>query len=399
MPRHPLQRHGRVDELLHLRVVPVHVRQLLAELQRLPQRDMQRAGACRHQLRHHVHIGIGHVQRPSHVPDGRPCRHGSKGHDLRHMVVAVLPPDVVHHLAPARIAEVHVDIRHGHALRVQKPLEVQVVLHGIDIRDLQAIGHHGARRAAAPRPHRYLLALGVPHEIRHDEEVVREPHLLDHVQLIVQLLPVLRFRLSVPFLKAPAAQLPQICGRVVSLRQLEFRQMVLAEGELHLAHLRDALRVGHRVRIPGEQCLHLLRGAQIEVLRLIPHPVLVIHGLACLDAQQHVVALGVLLAQIVGVVGAHHGNARLVVQPQDAPVHLCLLPDAVILQFQIEIALTEDILHGQRVLLRALIVPVHQPPGDLARQTRRQRDQPLRMLPQQVEVDAGLDVKALAERL
>ena len=175
--------------------------------------------------------------------------------------------------------------------------------------------------------------------------------------------------------------------------------MVLAEGELHLAHLRDALRVGHRVRIPGEQCLHLLRGAQIEVLRFIPHPVLVVHGLACLDAQQHVVALGVLLAQIVGVVGAHHGNARLVVQPQDAPVHLCLLPDAVILQFQIEIALPEDILHGQRVLLRALIVPVHQPPGDLARQTRRQRDQPLRMLPQQVKVDAGLDVKALAERL
>ena len=43
--------------------------------------------------------------------------------------VAVLSADVVHHLVPAGVAEVHVDIRHTHPLRVEEALEVQPVLH------------------------------------------------------------------------------------------------------------------------------------------------------------------------------------------------------------------------------------------------------------------------------
>ena len=90
--------------------------------------------------------------------------------------------------------------------------------------------------------------------------------------------------------------------------------MILAEGEVKLAPVGNALGVLHGVGITGEQLLHLLRGADVEILRLIAHAVLVVHGFSGLDAQQHVVALGVLLPEIVGVIGADQGNARLLVQ-------------------------------------------------------------------------------------
>ena len=162
---------------------------------------MQRPRPCRYQLRHNIHLGVGHVQRPAHIPYGCSGGHGTEGHDLGYMVVAIFFADIFHHLTPPRVAEVHVDIRHRHTLRVQEPLEVQIVLHGVDVRDLQAVRHHRSGRAAAPWSHRYSPALGVPHKVRHNEEIVRKAHFLDHIQLIIQLLPIFRLCLTVPLSK------------------------------------------------------------------------------------------------------------------------------------------------------------------------------------------------------
>src|SRR5699024_870298 len=89
----------------------------------------------------------------AHVPDGSPGGHGAEGDDLGHPVVAVLPADVVHDLVPAGVAEVHVNIRHAHPLGVQEPLEVQAVLHGVDVGDVEAVGDHAAGGAAPARAH------------------------------------------------------------------------------------------------------------------------------------------------------------------------------------------------------------------------------------------------------
>ena len=395
MAGHALQRLGGVDELFHPRVAFIQIRQLAGQLQRVVQSDMQRAGARGHQLGHGVHLGIGHVQGATHIPDGAPGGHGAEGDDLGHMVIAVLAADVVHHLAPAGITEVHVDIRHGHALRVQEALEIQLILHGVDVGDVQAVGHHGTGGAAAAGAHWDARPAGIVDKVGHDEEIVGKAHFLDHIQFIFQLFAVLRLFAAVAADKALVAQLAQIRGGIVARGQLEFRQVILAEGEFQLAAVRDALGVLHRVGIAGEQRLHLLRGAQIEVAGLIAHAVLIIHGLAGLDAQQNIVALGVLFAQIVGVVGAHQGDARLVVDAQQGAVHGGLVGNAVILQFQIEIALSENALHFQSVGLRALVIAVHDAAGDLTGQAGAQADQALAVLPQQVQVDAGLDVKAL----
>ena len=326
---HPLQRSGGVDKLFYLLVGLIEVAELLAEPQCVIQGDVQGVG---HQLGDDVHIGVGHIQHPAHVPDHAPGGHGAEGDNLSHMVIAVLAADIVHHLAPAGIAEVHVDIRHTHPLRVQEPLKVQAVLHGVDIGDAEAVADHGPRRAATARSHRDAHAFGVAHEVGHDEEIVGKAHFLDHVLLVFQLAPVFVI-IAVPDLVALVAQLFQIGKAVISLRQLEFRQMILAEGEFKIAHLRDLLGIFQSVLVARKQRRHLLLAAEVEVLGLVAHPVLIVHCFAGLDAQQNVVSLGVLLPEVVGVIGADHGDTGLLMDLQDRLVHDLLITDAVVLQF------------------------------------------------------------------
>ena len=223
MAGHSLQRLGGVDEFFHPFIGLIEVGQLPRQPQRIIQCDMQRAGAGGHQLGHHVHLGIGHIQRTAHITDGTPSRHGTEGDDLCHMVIAVLAADILHHLTPAGIAEVHIDIRHGHTLRVQETLKVQLILHGIDVGDMQAVGHHGAGGTAAAGTDGDARLPGIAHKVGHDEEIVRKAHLLDHGQFIFQLLPVIRLLIAVALGKALVTQLAQIGGGIVAGRQLEFR--------------------------------------------------------------------------------------------------------------------------------------------------------------------------------
>ena len=144
---------------------------------------------------------------------------------------------------------------------------------------------------------------------------------------------------------------------------------------------------------------HLLLALDVELLGLKLHPSRVVHRLAHLDAHEDVLHLRVLFPQIVGVVGGHQGDARLLVQPDQPPVHLALDRDAVVLELQIVAVLPKQLPHLQGCLLRLLVVPRHQQLGDLSAQAGRAGDQAAAVLPQQVQVDAGLDVKALQERL
>ena len=58
---------------------------------------------------------------------------------------------VLDHLAAVAGVEVHVDVGHLLAARVEEPLEQQVVLDRVDVDDAQAVGDARARRAPPPR--------------------------------------------------------------------------------------------------------------------------------------------------------------------------------------------------------------------------------------------------------
>ena len=97
----------------------------------------------------------------------------------------------------------------------------------------------------------------------------------------------------------------------------------------------------------------------------------------------------------MGVVGADQGQSRLPVHPQQLPVHHSLVPDAVVLELQIEVLRPEDPAKLQGVVLRVFVLPVPQPPGNLPCKARGQGDQPAAVLPQELQIHPGTVVKAL----
>ena len=333
VPGHSLDGHGGVDELFGGGVFVVGVLELLGQPQSILQSDVQRPRAAGDQLGQGVHLAVGHPHHPANVPDGAPGGHGAEGDDLGHVVLAVLALDVVDDLLPPAGTEVNVDIGHGHPLRVEEPLEVQPVLHGVHVGDIQAVGHHGPRRRSPARPHRDAVSLGVADEVGDDQKVVHKAHLADHVHLVVELFQVLRGLGRVAPGEAVQAQLAEVCLPVgPALGELEQGQVVLTELKLHIAQLGDFRRVFNGLWVLREQGGHLRLRFDKEFLGLKAHPAGLVQGLACLDAHEDVLGLGVLPAQVVGVVGGDEGDARLLAEADDLGVHLLLGGDAVVLE-------------------------------------------------------------------
>ena len=337
--RHAFKGACRVDELFHLLVALVLFAQLARDAQRVVERDVR---PCGDELGDDVAVGIAHIECASHIANDAARGHRAEGHDLRHVIVAVLAAHILHDLAAARIAEVHVDIRHGHALGIQKALEKEAVFHRLDVCDRQAVRNDTARRAAAARTDGDTDALGVAHKVGDDQKVVDKAHALDHVLLVFELRALLVRPFAIALGEAVGAELFKVCERGVALRHLEFRQMVLAERKLQIAALGDLAGVLDRLGIVGKQRRHLLGRTKIEALRLIAHAVFVVHGLARLDAEQHVVRVGIFFSKIVRVICHDEREPRLLVQAQDALVDDGLIADAVVLQFEVEVLGAKD---------------------------------------------------------
>ena len=254
------------------------------------------------------------------------------------MVVAVEPVHIVNDLAPAVDAEVHVNIRHGDPLRVQEALKEQAVFDGVHIGDVQAVADHTAGGAAPAGANGDAAALGKADEVRNNEKIVHKAHFMDHIQLIIQLLVHLR-PVGEALLKALLAELAEIGIAVaLPLRQLEAGQMVVAELKIEIAALGNVHGVVRRFRQLREQGAHLLLALEVQLLALKAHPGRVVHGFAHLDAHQHILVVGVVLLHIVGVVGEGQGDAGLPVEADQALGGLLLLPQAVVLDLQIEVA-------------------------------------------------------------
>ena len=155
------------------------------------QRD-QLAGLERDQLRQFVGPAVVPFHDAADIAHHGLGGHGAEGHDLRHRVVAVFPAHVVDHPVAAVLAEVHVEVRHGHALRIQETLEQQVVAQRIEIGDAERIGDQRARAGTAPGTDRHAVGLGPVDEVGDDQEVAGKSHLDDGVDLELQPLAVAR---------------------------------------------------------------------------------------------------------------------------------------------------------------------------------------------------------------
>ena len=153
---------------------------------RLEARAQRRVAAHderRHQLGDLVAVAVRVAEHARRVAHGGPRLDRRERDDLRDVVPAVALGGVLDHLAAVAGVEVHVDVGHLLAARVQEPLEQQVVADRVDVDDAQAVRDARAGRAAPPRTDPDAALARVAHEVPDDEEVRREPHRLDDAEL------------------------------------------------------------------------------------------------------------------------------------------------------------------------------------------------------------------------
>ena len=134
---------------------------------------------------------------------------------MRHMRLAVLAADVIKHFAAAAILEVRIDIRQGYTVGVEETLKKEVVLERIQIGNLQTVSHYRTCRTTTTRTDGDVqLLTRCTDEIHDDEEVTRETHRDDGVELeldtLFQFLVVLQPLFAVTLFGAFHRQMPQV---------------------------------------------------------------------------------------------------------------------------------------------------------------------------------------------
>ncbi len=387
-----LERLRQVDDLADDLVGVVRLPELGAGLQVVVQEDLRPFGD---QLRDLVHGAVGDVEDAPGVAHGGAGRHRPERDDLRHAVAAVLLGDVVDHPVAAVDGEVDVDVRHRLAARVEEALEEEVVAERVDVRDLEAVRDKGARGRPAARPHPDAVPAREAHEVGDDQEVIRKAHLADRPQLELEALAQLGRLLPVPPRKALLALLDEELEGVSPVRGGERRQQDAVELDRHRAAVGDLERPRERLRVSGEERVHLVGRLEVELVGLEPPVAGVREGVPRLDAEEGLVRRRVLVAEVVDVAGGDERDPRPLRERDEPGIDVLLDRQARILELDEDLVAPEHVHEPGELSLGlgvgAALERLAHPP----RETARQRDQALRVTGQELPVDPRLVVVAL----
>ena len=165
-------------------------------------------------LRNHLCDRIAECIREIHdtpdIADDTARRHRTKGDDLCHTVLAIFPHDIVNDLLPALEAEVHIDIRHGHTLRVQETLKEQIVPDRVQLRDAKRIRDDASGCRATSRSYRNAMVSGIADKIPHNQKVIDIAHPLNRREFILQTGLQLLSPVAIALIQSLIAELVQI---------------------------------------------------------------------------------------------------------------------------------------------------------------------------------------------
>ncbi|CEG07881.1 hypothetical protein BN961_01287 [Afipia felis] len=302
----------------------------------------------RHQLGELVDLAIGHLQHTADVAQHAARLQGAEGDDLADLIATIALLHVVDHLAAAILTEVDVEVRHRHALGIEKAFEQQAEAQRIEVGDGQRIGHQRARAGAAPRPDRNTLRLRPLDEVGYDQEVARIFHPLDDIEFEGEAVVIVLFGLPFrePVLLDPVRQpllgLPLQLGRLGGGRVLvmfatdgKVRQDRLTRFGAERAALRDLNRGRQRLGKIGEQHGHLGAGLeamvrrQVRALRLRDQP-------PARDTQKRIVGFVIVGGSEIRLVGRDQRQALAVGNVDQRALNAPFAVEPMTLQFDIE---------------------------------------------------------------
>src|ERR1019366_5746126 len=395
---------GGVDQFLGLRFVLVGRSQRGRVFQRLVDGDVEGGG---NHLPNAIHLGVGNVHGAPGIFDRRLGRHGPEGDDLRHVVASILLGDVVDHLAAAVHAEVNIDVRQADALRIEEALEQQLILQWINVGDAESVGHHRTCCRSAARPDWDVALFGVADEVPDDEKVAGELHLPDHADLARQALLVLFQRMFQPpcglefpqniepMGKALPGDVLKVVRQRVTGRHLKLGKRIVNFFQPNVAAFRDLQGPRRHVLISQENLLHLDGALHGKLVATEFQAVGVVDGFTHLNAEHHVLRMGVILAEIVAVIGRDQRDVEFLLQLQQVRLDARFLRQSLVLNFEIEISFAKNVAKRNRGFASCVVLPFREVLGDFALKTRRQTNQPPGVLGQEFLADPGSVVEAV----
>ena len=358
-----LERAAGVDQPLDARILLIVLFQLRRDFQRARQRHVQLKG---NRLGDRVHLGIRIAQHAADVAHDGAGAHRSEGDDLADMIRAVAAGDVVDDLLTALVAEIHVDIRHGDALRVEKALEQQAVLQRIELGDIHAVGDDGACAGAAPRADDDPLTAGVVDEIPHDQEVIDIAHFGNHADFVFHAVARLLRDGLIALGQTLFAQAAEHLLAGFARLGGEAGELGFAKDEIDMAALGDFLRAFNRVGVFGKDTAHLILALDIQLAGFHAHAVGIVERLAGLDAHENLLRVRVLPAEVVAVVRGQQGDARFAADLHEQRDDALFILQIVIHDFHEIVALAEDAFHLAGVGAGRFEIAVEQQPVELA---------------------------------
>ena len=304
-----------------------------------------------------IDFAQGDLQDPSHISDDGLGSHRSEGDDLAYSIVAVLFSNILDDLFSTLHAEVDVDIWQRDAVGVEEPLEDQVVLERTETGDSEAVGNDRAHCGTTTGTDGNLLVASVAAEIPHDQEVRDESHLDDHRDFVIESFSRTLGGIGVEATIAVLDQLPE--SSLVGLFDLfrsrwchscdhvfffeEDRQVGFSRLDLEIDHRCDFIGIRYVFRIVSEELGHLFATAEVESVRIEHQPILVIDLFASVDAQVYFLSLGVLLGQVMDIIGRDDGHAQSLCQFWSSLEDFLLFDKAVILYLHEKSTRSEDV--------------------------------------------------------
>ena len=292
-----------------------------AHFRAYPEGVLQVAGFERDHTGDAVDIPVAHSQGAADIAQGGFGAQGAEGDDLRYFVVAVLIDDIPQHFVAAVVLEIHIDVGHFLALHIEETLEHQTVLQGVYVGDAEAVEDDAGGGAAADSEQDIVF----PDEfddVPYHEEVVGETGIADDFQFVAQ--PLHRFRggVGVALAETGFAYLGQVFvgGHWIAVGAVGGAvagQVGLAEIQGHIAHTGDQAGVAQGLIAQGggqigEKLLHFLGAFDVVGIILHSQPLFVFDGGAGLDADVDVLQGGMMLVDVVGVVGGYQGQLQVV---------------------------------------------------------------------------------------
>ena len=195
--------------------------------------------------------------------------------------------------------------------------------------------------------------------------------------------------------KTVARDALEIAVKRVTGRNFEMRKGAADFLHPHVAPFRDGKRAGQNVGRVLKEASHFLVALHEELIALELHAIGFLDGLAGLDANHHILGMGIVLAQIVAVVRSHQGEAQVFLQAKQRGLYLVFLSQALVLNFQEEVFFAENfaVRGGRRT--RRLVFLFHEKLRHFPFEAARQANQPPCVLRQKSLADPGLVVKAV----